>query len=170
MKRDYTDGVKDNVVFFTGTEVEKTPTYGLKTLFVVGYQAVEKIKELATQHNCKHIYLGANHSLKHIEYEQSQPLLNTIDKLLELDYYVTVDTRVSNALHFEKCLTNKKFTIVYAVPVENIMNMRGNIVLKIDDKDFKATNPGVWCHSLHTLQDREKFTDWSKYQQDKVIE
>ena len=169
MKRDYTDGVKDNVVFFTGTEVEKTPTYGLKTLFVVGYQAVEKIKELAIQHNCKHIYLGANHSLKHIEYEQSQPLLNTIDKLLELDYYVTVDTRVSNALHFEKCLTNKKFTIVYALPVENIMNMRGNIVLKIDDKDFKATNPGVWCWSVRDLITDEHFTEWNEYTKDETL-
>ena len=42
-------------------------------------------------------------------------------------------------------------------------------MLKIDDKDFKATNPGVWTHSLHDLMDRETFTDWTKYQLDKVI-
>ena len=40
----------------------------------------------------------------------------------------------------------------------------------IDDKDFDATNPGVWCHSLHDLMDREKFTDWGKYGLDKVLE
>jgi hypothetical protein len=43
-------------------------------------------------------------------------------------------------------------------------------MLKIDDKDFKATNPGVWCHNLHDLLDRQKFTDWAKYGLDKVIE
>ena len=44
-----------------------------------------------------------------------------------------------------------------------------NAMIKIDDKDFKASNPGVWCHSLHDLMDREKFTDWSKYSLDKPL-
>ena len=38
MKRDYEDGEKDNVTLFTGVEVEKTPAFGQKTLFVVGIQ------------------------------------------------------------------------------------------------------------------------------------
>ena len=42
--------------------------------------------------------------------------------------------------------------------------------IKIDDKDFEATNPGVWCHSLHDLTNRAAFTDWSKYTQDTIIE
>ena len=45
-----------------------------------------------------------------------------------------------------------------------------NAVVKLDDKDFKATNPGVWCHSLHDLQDRKVFTDWTKYTKDEVID
>ena len=36
MKRDYTDGVAEQVQLFTGVEVEETPAYGMKTLFVVG--------------------------------------------------------------------------------------------------------------------------------------
>jgi hypothetical protein len=27
----------------------------------------------------------------------------------------------------------------------------------------------VWCHSLHALQKRSQFTDWSKYTQDEVL-
>ena len=38
MKRDYKDGVKDDITYFTGVEVEDTPAYGMKTLFVVGAQ------------------------------------------------------------------------------------------------------------------------------------
>jgi hypothetical protein len=41
--------------------------------------------------------------------------------------------------------------------------------LKIDDKDFKATNPGVWSHSLHKLMNRNAFTDWTCYKNDEVL-
>jgi hypothetical protein len=42
-------------------------------------------------------------------------------------------------------------------------------MLKIDDKDFDATNPGVWCHSLHSLMSRETFTGWDDYEGDSKI-
>ena len=47
MKRDYTDGVKENITFFTGVEIEKTSAYGMKTLFVVGVQYVREIVSLS---------------------------------------------------------------------------------------------------------------------------
>ena len=40
MKRNYASGVSDTPIFFTGVEVEKTPAYGMKTLFVTGLQPV----------------------------------------------------------------------------------------------------------------------------------
>ena len=49
------------------------------------------------------------------------------------------------------------------------MNMRGNIVLKIDDKDFKATNPGVWCWSVRDLITDEHFTEWNEYTKDETL-
>jgi hypothetical protein len=42
-------------------------------------------------------------------------------------------------------------------------------MLKIDDKDFDATNPGVWCHSLQSLMSRDTFTSWDDYREDAVI-
>ena len=53
------EGHKD-VKFFIGTEVEKSPAYGQKTLFVVGYQPKEEILARALNSGCPHIYLGAN--------------------------------------------------------------------------------------------------------------
>jgi hypothetical protein len=44
-----------------------------------------------------------------------------------------------------------------------------NTTIKIDDRDFAATNPGVWCHSLHDLMDRNCFTSWDLYIKDEVI-
>ena len=44
-----------------------------------------------------------------------------------------------------------------------------NATLKIDDQDFKFSNEGVWCHSLHELQSRETFTPWSSYGADNAL-
>ena len=38
MKRDYDTGEANDITFFTGVEVEKTPAFGMKTLFVTGIQ------------------------------------------------------------------------------------------------------------------------------------
>lgn len=43
MNRDYADGTSDTVTFFTGTEIEKTPAFGLKTLFVTGLQHIDVV-------------------------------------------------------------------------------------------------------------------------------
>ena len=55
------------------------------------------------------------------------------------------------------------------MPVENIMEMKGNVIFKIDDKDFKATNPGVWCWSVRDLIKEEHFTDWNEYGDDEIV-
>ena len=46
----------EDVKFFIGTEVEKSPAYGQRTLFVVGYQPKEEILARALNNNCPHIY------------------------------------------------------------------------------------------------------------------
>ena len=56
MKREYENGIKDNVEFFTGVEVEKTPAYGMKTLFVVGIKFSIDVMDKARENDCKHIY------------------------------------------------------------------------------------------------------------------
>ena len=63
------DGHKD-VNFFVGTEVERTPAFGKRTLFVVGWQPTVDIVRLLAEHNSytdttkhiEHIFFGANHS------------------------------------------------------------------------------------------------------------
>ena len=45
MKRDYKTGVSSKPIFFTGTEVEHTPAFGLHTLFVVDIQDPEEVVE-----------------------------------------------------------------------------------------------------------------------------
>ena len=72
MKRNYESGVADSITFFTGVEIEKTPAYGMKTLFVVGvhdpYTILDIVKESRSytdqSKHITHIYFGANQSFK----------------------------------------------------------------------------------------------------------
>ena len=57
MKRLYNTGEAEHIEMFIGVEVEKTPAYGLKTLFVVGALAPENIITIATENDCETLML-----------------------------------------------------------------------------------------------------------------
>ena len=163
----------NNVRFFTGTEVEHTPAYGQKTLFVVGLQSATDIKNHLA--DCEHIYFGANMSFpSSIRTNDSvfwTPWENMIQQCLDAGYWCTLDIDVSQVeglLESGLCEHNN-FIPMISVKIPYIRQLGYNATIKIDDKDFAATNPGVWCHSLHTLQKRSVFTDWSKYTKDNVL-
>ena len=169
MKRDYTNGQADNIIFFTGVEIEHTPAYGKKTLFVNGVQPVEDIA--LNLQGCEHIFFGANHSFNPQSYEEHKSWENMILFFLEKEYLCSLDIPINQVEQFHEsgyCEYNN-FIPQIRVPIPYVKLWNYNTMLKIDDKDFKATNPGVWSHSLHTLMDRSKFTDWNQYKNDEIV-
>jgi hypothetical protein len=179
MKRDYDDGIKDDVIFFVGTEVEHTPAYGKLTLFVTGVQSIDSIKEVLANNNSyidsskhiKHIFFGANHSYNPQNNLEHQRWESMIKHFLDLGYLCSLDIPLDQVEEFNDCglCECDNFIPQIRVPIPYIKLWNYNTMLKIDDKDFKATNPGVWTHSLHDLMDRSKFTDWAQYKDDKVL-
>jgi hypothetical protein len=169
MKRDYSDGVKEDIVFFTGKEVEHTPAYGMETLFVVGIHSPEKIA--LNLQGCKHIFFGANHSFNPSSYEEWKHWEIMIQFFLDKDYLCSLDIPMSAVEEFNDGGLNEydNFIPQIRVPIPYIRLWNYNTMIKIDDKDFKATNPGVWSHSLHKLMNRDNFTSWDKYNGDKII-
>jgi hypothetical protein len=169
MKRDYTDGVADNVVFFIGIEIEHTPAYGKKTLFVTGIQSYASISE--NLQGCEHIFFGANHSYNPTTYQEWHDWEEMIEFFLQKDYLCSLDIPLSAVEEFNDGGLNSynNFIPQIRVPIPYVKLWNYNTMLKIDDKDFKATNPGVWSHSLHSLMDRSKFTDWTQYKNDEII-
>lgn len=161
-----------NVWLFVGTEVEHTPAHGLKTLFVVGFQPSELIEAAYTAHKCTHIYFGANQSFAPDGTDSySEPWDAMISHFLKKNYLCTLDFDVADTeyvLEFGFTEYNN-FIPMVSVKLPYLQQLGYNATIKLDDKDFKASNPGVWCHSLHNLLDRKVFTDWSKYTQDEVI-
>ena len=174
MKRVYDQGdnIKD-VTMFVGTEVEHTPQYGKKTLFVVGLQNADEIMQTAKEQGCNHIYLGANMSFDVTENTESQwkPWEEMAFPLLKDGYWVTLDldnTQIEGLL--ESGLTEyNRFIPMISVKLPYIEQLGYNACLKIDDIDFDKSNPGVWVHKVHDLKTREVFTDWSKYTTDTII-
>ena len=94
-----------------------------------------------------------------------------IKPFLESAYLCTLDIDVSCVQGLlESCLAdNHNFIPMISVKLPYINQLGYNATLKLDDRDFDATNPGVWCHSIHKLQDRSVFTDWSKYTKDQSV-
>ena len=169
MKRDYTTGESSDAVFFTGIEVEHTPAVGLQTLFVVGLQDVNTI--VSNLNGSRHIFFGANHSFNPqtpIEWSNWETMILFF---LDKEYLCSLDIPISAVEEFNDSGLNESDNFIpqIRVPIPYIKLWNYNTMIKIDDKGFKATNPGVWSHSLHDLKDRKKFTDWSQYSNDRII-
>tara|TARA_R110000851_G_scaffold113310_1_gene237871 strand:+ start:141 stop:677 length:537 start_codon:yes stop_codon:yes gene_type:complete len=178
MERDYTSGTDvTGVTFFVGTEIEHTPAYGKRTLFVVGIQEVGEILELANNNSCTHVYLGANQSFKlegeHGTTEEQAGWDAMVKGVTESNnMWVTLDFDIEylDWINESGYTENNNFIPMISVKVPYIEQLGYNACIKIDDIDFNATNKGVWTHSVHSLMDRSKFTTWDQYQQDKIIE
>jgi len=174
MNRDYTDGTAKDVIFFVGNEVEHTPAYGMKTLFITGLQPIDVIEghlSKVTRKDIKHIFFGANHSYNPSIPEEHYAWEEMITHFLNKEYLCSLDIPMNQVEEFHEggLCEFDNFIPQIRVPIPYIRLWNYNTMLKIDDKDFKATNPGVWSHSLHTLKDRSKFTDWSQYKNDEII-
>jgi hypothetical protein len=160
--------------FFIGTEVEHSPAFGLKTLFVIGVHDSTRIVGLAQKNNCEHIYFGANQSF-------TNPGINDADEWRRWETMIggclmhgawctlDIDVTAAEGLLEGSLIDHSRFIPMISVKLPYAKLYNYNTTIKIDDRDFQATNPGVWCHSLHDLKNRAVFTDWSKYTQDEVI-
>ena len=164
----------ESAKMFVGTEVEHSPAHGMRTLFVIGVHDPQTVVAAAQKYNCPHIYFGANQSFPN-------PAVNDVTAWTQWDNMIgialmhgawcTLDLDVSavEGLAESSLCEHDRFIPMISVKIPYIKLMNYNATVKIDDRDFQATNPGVWCHSLHELQNRAVFTDWSKYSQDEVI-
>jgi hypothetical protein len=158
----------ETATMFVGSEVEQTPMFGQRTLFVVGIQPLKDVIEAINDQDssCQHVYLGANHS-----FEPNDEWDELVSGLLDDHWWVTLDFDIKyTEWVLENGWTeNNKFIAMVSAKLPYIEQLGYNACLKLDDKDFDSTNPGVWTHRIHDLKRTSVFTDWSKYTQDKII-
>lgn len=159
----------ETVNFFHGKEVEHTPAFGLNTLFVVGVQSKEEIAQ--NINGAEHIFFGANHSFDPQNNLDWQRWEGMIGYFLGLGYLCSLDIPITAVEQFNDSglceFRNFIPQIRVSIPYTKLWNY--NTMLKIDDTDFDATNPGVWTHSLHSLMTRDAFTSWNEYNKDTPV-
>jgi len=164
----------NDIRFFVGTEVEHTPAYGMRTLFVVGVQSIAHIMGFAIDNQVEHIYFGANQSFPNPQVNDF-PAWNSwedmIGPFLKEGWLCTLDLDVAcvEGLAESTLVEHNNFIPMISVKLPYMKLLGYNATIKLDDRDFAATNPGVWCHNLHDLQNRDRYTAWSRYTKDKVI-
>lgn len=164
--------------FFSGVEVEHTPAHGRPTLFVVGYQVQDDI-DAALQHinvaglpaPTQHIFFGANDSYRPCTADEHTAWENVILTYLDRGFWCSLDIpmRYVEEFHDGGLCERDRFIPIIKVPIPYTRLWNYNTCVKIDDRDFAATNPGVWVHQLQDLLPRTRFTDWSEYEKDQVI-
>jgi hypothetical protein len=159
----------DDAVYFVGPEVETSAAFSKKTLFVVGVRGIQQMIDLAREHNCPHIYLGANRS-----FQNNKLWAEIVPALLDEGFWVTLDYPASAQQFVVDTLPGKYAAHPHFIPmvsciVPYVETFSKNLVLKVDDTDFQGTNTGVWCIPQHDLLDRNRFTPWVDYGNDEVI-
>jgi hypothetical protein len=174
MKREYDTGTAEAITFFVGQEIEQTPAYGMRTLFVVGIQRSEEIINLAKEKQCGHIYFGANQSFPKIKCDDARVWKQwevMIQQCLDADLWCTLDLDVAcvEGLLEGPLVEHRRFIPQLSVKLPYLTQLGYNATIKLDDKDFAATNPGVWCHRLRDLTTTETFTNWDQYGNDEII-
>ena len=169
MLRDYSTGVSEDIRVFSGMEIEHTPAYGKRTLFLARNDlTVDDIKEFAHTNNCEAIYYGANRTYMHSHGMQ----LAQIQTLLKEDFWITVDYpfEIHRAVKqkFNSVWNDPKF-IPFCSLIFPDTEQDNNLCFKVDDVDFNKTNPGVWTMSMTDFKKQAGFTQWDEYKKDEPI-
>ena len=172
--RTYSTKPTSTPTFFVGIEIEKSPAYGMKTLFVVGIHDYNTIINMATDNDCTHIYFGANNSF--IVEDKTLPLYkwhDMINNCLGHDFWCTLDYDI---IHQESAYAmtnilnmNRKFIPMISIKIANLTRINYNATIKLDDIGFNKTNPGVWCHHIHSMMTLDTYTHWDQYTNDKIL-
>jgi hypothetical protein len=159
---------RQNVIYFTGYEVEHTVAYGMFTLFVVGTPPLDEILQEAAKHKVQQIYFGTSQSFNPSSTEEWRIWNDRIIGALNADYWVALDFDVKYAeeIHEDGWCENRKFIPMISVKIPYISLYNYNATIKLDDRTWGATNPGVWTHHLPSLMSKETYTHWDLYTQD----
>ena len=108
----------DDPKFFVGVEVERTPLFGMTTLFVIDKQNPKEILQRCLDRNIQHVYLGCGYTFAPETEEDWKDWDHIIQELFKADVWVTLDF---NAKYCEDVLEfgwdeNNKFVAMISVP------------------------------------------------------
>lgn len=162
----------DSATYFVNIEVEQTPAYKKNTLFVIGLPEAEEIIKYAYKYDCTNVYFGTGTTFNPEDTEDYKDWNIVMCDVLDEGFWVTLDFDLipyGPAVKVMGCNEYDRFIPMLSIKTPDLLGWNYNATVKLDDTDFRKSNPGVWCHRLHNLLDTEKFTDWSEYKGDTFV-
>lgn len=170
-KRPYKDGVYDDVVYYIGKNVEKTLAFGKQTLFLNQFRPSHLVIDIANDRKCEHIYIGAGGSFSPAQPWEWKEYDVLVEELTAAGFLVTVEHNLTQSEWFLESgfVENSMVIPVLSIEIPYIAQYGHNSCLKITDKSFGATNPGVWVHSYNEITKDDAFTHWNEYKDDLPI-
>lgn len=169
MKRQFEN--KKDVVYYVGENVEKTLAYGHRTLFLNEYRPPQMCIDIAKDRSCTHIYIGANGTFKPKNNEEWAEYDVFVEAVTAAGFLVTMEHNLTQSAWFlDSCFADNIMVIpVLSVEIPYISQYGNQACIKITDKSFGETNPGVWVHSYNDITKTDAFTHWSKYNKDQAV-
>jgi hypothetical protein len=103
---------------------------------------------------------------------QWKPWEAMVHPLLDSGFWVTLDIPIDRVQGLLECgfTESRRFIPMISAKLPYIDLLGYNACIKLDDKDFDSTNPGVWVHPLRNLTTREQFTCWDSYLKDELLD
>ncbi len=161
---------QNRAAFYVGPEVEKTPAFAKKTLFVVDLQDTTTVDRYARENKVQHISLGAHNSFDASHYTTyfGKTWEDQITYLLDKGYWVTLNYPAHQHKTVLSMLNNgiwqsRLFVPVLSVNVPRLENSSPNLSIKMDDISGN-NSPGVWTMHFTEVTDSNRFTDWNEYE------
>lgn len=169
LNRQYTNIKTSEARFFIGQEVERTMYYQHRTLFVIGVQSAQEIISLQQQHDCTHIFFGANYSFEPRTQAEEEQWQHMLGQVLKHKIPMSIDTTIKYLGILKDFALHKHFCIQIRLPIADVEAIKDNCYLKVDDVGFKRTNTGIWTTSISKITKPENYTDWNEYGGDMAI-
>jgi hypothetical protein len=152
------------MTFYIGPEVNQTPAFSKRTLFVEDFQDTKIIESTAREYKTPHISLAAKNTFS-LEYDWNAQLTALLDRgfMVTLEYPVELHSRLIMDLS-RGVLQSRNFVPLPCVNVMSMSTLNPNLTLKIDDQ----SGEGVWAMHYHQIMDSNRYTAASEFQMEEV--
>ncbi len=152
------------MTFYIGPEVNQTPAFSKRTLFVEDFQDTKVIESTAREYKTPHISLAAKNTFS-LEYEWNSQLTALLDRgfMVTLEYPAELHSRLMLDLS-RSVMQSRNFVPLPRVDIKGMSTLNPNLTLKIDDE----SGDGVWAMHYHQIMDSNRYTASSEFQMEPV--
>ena len=141
------------MTFYIGTEVNHTPAFSKRTLFVEDFQTNESIEKMAREYKTPHISLAANNTFV-LENNWNNQLVHLLDRgfMVTLEYPAELHDILILDLS-KGVLQSRNFVPLPRVHIDGLATINPNLTIKIND----VNGDGFWTMHFHQIMDSNRY-------------